>query len=323
VGAYFLRRILIAIPVLFGITIAGFLVLMSAPGDPITARLAPEVLARMTPADLAAARHALGLDQPLPIQYLDWLGGVLQGNLGYSFLDSRAVAETVGNRIGPTLLLMGSSLVLAVGFGIPLGVISAVNQYSKVDYGLSAVTVILIATPTFVFGLLGLDIFGVDLKVLPVGEMVTFGKEGDLVDRLAHLAMPAVILGASSAAPLLRYTRASMLDVLGSEYMTTARSKGLAGQTVVVRHGLRNALIPIITLVGILLPDLIGGAVITETVFDWPGMGQLAVQAASNRDPPLMMAIVLIVGASVLASSIIADFAYAVADPRVRYVRGR
>src|ERR1019366_7044588 len=129
--------------------------------------------------------------------------------------------------IGPTLLLMGTSLLLAGSFGMPLGVISAVNQYSRVDYGLSAVTIILIATPTFVFGLLGLDIFGVALKVLPVGEMVTFGKQDDLVDRLAHLAMPAVILGASSAAPLLRYTRASMLDVLGSEYMTTARSKGL------------------------------------------------------------------------------------------------
>ena len=221
---------------------------------------------------------------------------------------------------------MGASLLLAIGLGIPLGVISAINQYGKVDYSLSAVTVVLIATPTFVFGLLGLDIFGVALKVLPVGEMVTFGKDNDIIDRLAHLTMPAIILGAAYAAPLLRYrtrARACSRRVMGSRVRhDTARSKGLTGEAVVVSHGLRNALIPIITFLGWILPDLIGGAVITETVFDWPGMGPLAVQAASNRDPPLMMAIVLIVGTAVLVTSIIADFAYAVADPRVRFVRG-
>jgi peptide/nickel transport system permease protein len=323
VTAYFVRRVLIAIPVLLGITVFSFLVLAAAPGDPVTSRLSPEVLARLTPAELAAERHALGLDQPLPVQYLVWLQGVLQGDLGYSSLDGRSVAETVGARIGPTLLLMGTAMILAVLLGLPLGVLSALNHYGKLDYLLGTLAVALIATPTFVLGLLGLYFLGAEFKVLPVGEMSTFGKSNDIVDRAAHLVMPATILGLASAAPLMRYTRASMLDAIGGEYMTTATSKGLSRQDVVIRHGLRNALIPVITLLALLLPELVGGAVITETVFAWPGMGQLAVEAAADRDPPLLMAIVLLTGSAVLVSSIVADFFYALADPRVTYVDDR
>jgi peptide/nickel transport system permease protein len=322
-GAYFVRRLLIAIPVLIGITIAAFFVLSAAPGDPVLARLDPEVLSRLTPADIEARRRDLGLDQPIPIRYARWLGDVLQGNLGYSIVSGRPIAAEVGSRLGPSLTLMVVAAFIAIVVGIPFGVISAVKQYGRADYALSGFTIFLISTPTFVLGLLALYLFGVTLKVLPVGELFTFGKEQDVIDRAAHIVLPALILGLANAALLMRYTRSSMLDVLGSDHVTTARAKGLDGRTVLVRHALRNALIPIITVVAILLPELIAGAVITETVFNWPGLGQLAVRAARDRDPALMMGVILIVGVFTLAASIIADFAYSVADPRIRYVNSR
>jgi peptide/nickel transport system permease protein len=276
----------------------------------------------MTDADIARARAEAGLDQPLPIRYVKWLGSTLQGDFGFSIVSGRSIASEVGPRIGPSLLLMFAAVLIALVVGIPFGVISAINQYGKLDYSLSAFTILLISTPTFVLALLFLYLFGVTLRVLPVGDMVTFGKENDIADRLAHLTLPALILGLANAAPLVRYTRASMLEVMGSEYITTARSKGLAARTVLIRHGLRNALIPIITLLAILLPELVAGAVITETVFNWPGLGQLSVRAAADRDPALMMGVVLIVGVAVLVSSIIGDLAYSIADPRIRFVRG-
>jgi peptide/nickel transport system permease protein len=323
VSAYFVRRILIAVPVLIGITLAAFIVLSAAPGDPITARMDPEVLSRLTQEDLDRRRRELGLDQPAPIRYVIWLAGVVQGDFGFSIVTGRPIASEVGNRLGPSLTLMASAALIAVLVGIPFGVISAVNQYGRLDYALSALTIFLISTPTFVLGLLALYLFGVSLKVLPVGELFTFGKEDDLVDRLAHLVMPAMILGLVNAAPLMRYTRASMLEVLGSDYITTARAKGLVSRVILVRHALRNALIPVITILAILLPELVAGAVITETVFNWPGLGQLSVKAAADRDPALMMGVVLIVGTATLVASILADFAYSVVDPRIRYVRAR
>ncbi len=322
-ATYFVRRLLIAVPVLIGITLAAFFVLSAAPGDPVLARLDPEVLSRLTPADIEERRRQLGLDQPIPIRYARWLGDVLQGNLGFSIVSGRSIAAEVATRLGPSLTLMVIATLIALLVGIPFGVLSAVNQYGRMDYFLSGFTIFLISTPTFVLGLVVLYIFGVSLGWLPVGELFTFGKENDLVDRAAHVVMPAMILGLANAAPLMRYTRASMLDVLGSDYMTTARAKGLVSRVILVRHGLRNALIPIITILAILLPELIAGAVITETVFNWPGLGQLAVRAARDRDPALMMGVVLIVGTFTLIASIVADFAYSVVDPRIRYVRRR
>jgi peptide/nickel transport system permease protein len=322
VGAYFIRRILIAIPVLLGITIAAFFVLAAAPGDPILARMDPELLSRLTDAQLQDMRHQLGLDQPIPVRYLVWLGGVLHGDFGYSIASGRPIVSEVLPALGPSLLLAGAAALVAIAIGIPFGALAAVNQYGKIDYLVSASTIAVISTPTFVLGLIFLYVFGVGLRWLPVGDMVTFGKEDDLIDRAAHLVLPALILGLANAAALARYTRSSLLDVIGSEYMTTARSKGIGSRTVLVRHGLRNALIPIITLVAILLPNLVAQAVITESVFNWPGIGQLSVKAASDRDPALMMGVVLLIGVAVLICSIIADFAYAVADPRIRFVRG-
>jgi peptide/nickel transport system permease protein len=321
-GAYFVRRILIAIPVLLGITIAGFFVLAAAPGDPLLAHMDPEALARMTDEQLALMRHDAGLDQPIPVRYVIWLFGVLQGDFGYSIVSGRSIVDEVVPRLGPSLMLTGAAALVAIVVGIPAGVLSAINQYGKLDYFLSAFTIGVISTPTFVLGLVFLFVFGVSLRWLPVGELFTFGKEGDVIDRIAHLVMPATILGLANAAPIVRFTRSQMLEILGSDYITTARSKGLPARAVLVRHGLRNALIPIITLIAILLPQLVAQAVVTETVFNWPGLGQLSVKAASDRDPALMMGIVLLVGVSVLIASILADLAYSVADPRIRYVRG-
>jgi peptide/nickel transport system permease protein len=324
-GAYFVRRILIAIPVLLGITMLAFLVVNMTPGDPLTARMDPEVLAQIqaNPALLEARRRELGLDQPLPVQYLRWLGGVLTGDLGYAVSTGRPITEEIGPRLGPSLTLMLLAALVALAFGLPAGVIAAVRQYGPLDYVLSALTVLLISTPTFVLGLVGIYVFGVSFGVLPVGELYTVGKEDDLLDRAAHYVLPALILGLVNAALLMRYTRASMLEALGADYMTTARSKGLPSRIVVVRHGLRNALIPVITVLAFLMPELIAGAVVTETVFNWPGLGQLAVRAAKAGDPALMMGLVLVVGIAVLVASIVADLAYSIADPRIRFDRSR
>ena len=331
-GAYIVRRILIAIPVLFGITIIAFGILSTAP-DQLGALIDPERRATMTPAQLEAVRRDLGLDGPPYVRYVRWLGlqplvavvtgekavpGVLEGELGYTLSSRRPVGEEITVRIGPTLLLLVGSLIVALLVGIPFGLITAVRQYGKLDYLLTTFTMILISTPTFVLGLLMIYLFGVSLRILPIGGIQSLGKPFSYADLAAHLAMPALILGFGYAAPLMRYTRASMLEVLNSEYITTARAKGLRDRAVIVRHGLRNALIPIITVVGLLLPELVAGAIITEQVFSWPGMGLLAVRAASQRDPSLMMGIVLLVAVAVLTINIITDVAYTYADPRIR-----
>jgi peptide/nickel transport system permease protein len=323
VGAYVLRRILISVPVLIGITIVAFTALSLAPGDPLMARLDPSILARIQsdPARLAQMRHELGLDQPLPIRYVLWLGGAIQGDFGYSIASHRTIVFEISKRIPPTLALMGAATLIAIFVGIPFGVISALRQYSKVDYSVTSATMLLASTPTFVLGLSGIYIFAVWLHVVPSSGIQTLGKPANFADFLWHMALPAMVLGLSSAAPLLRYTRASMLDVLNSEYITTARAKGLISRTVVIRHAFRNSLIPIITVIGLLLPELVGGAVITEQIFAWPGMGQMAVRAASDRDTALMMGIVLVVGIAVLMTNILVDVLYATVDPRIRFGR--
>jgi peptide/nickel transport system permease protein len=335
VGAYVIRRLLIAIPVLFGITIIAFAILSTAP-DPLGALIDPEARASMSQEQIEAIRHDLGLDGPVYERYARWLGlqpivaavtgekaipGVLQGNLGFTLSTRRAVSEELFPRIGPTLLLMTASLILATIIGIPFGIVSAVKQYGKIDYLLTSLTMILISTPTFVLGLILIYVLGVTFRLLPIGGMATLGKPFSLPDLAAHIVMPVLILGFAYAAPLMRYTRTSMLEVLDSEYVTTARAKGLRSRLILIRHALRNALIPIITVLGLLLPDLVAGAIITEQVFSWPGMGLLAVRAASQRDPSLMMGIVLLIAIAVLLANIVTDVAYTVADPRVRLDR--
>jgi peptide/nickel transport system permease protein len=318
-ATYILRRILIAFPVLLGITIASFIALSLAPGDPLTARMDPTVLAQLqrNPQLLQERRHELGLDQPVPVRYVVWLAGAIQGDLGYSIQSHRPIAEEIAKRIPPTLALMSVAILIAILVGIPLGILAALRPYSKADYGMTTVTLALSSVPTFVLGLGAIYIFAVWLNLLPSGGMQTLGKPNSVVDFGSHLLLPAMVLGLASAAPLLRYTRASMLEALNGEYVVAAKAKGLTPNTVVIRHAFRNSLIPIITVIGLLLPELVAGAVITEQIFAWPGMGQLAVRAASDRDPALMMGVVLVIGTAVLVTNILVDITYARADPRV------
>jgi peptide/nickel transport system permease protein len=333
VGAYILRRILIAIPVLFGITLVAFIALSLAPGDPLLARLEPAQLAELQnhPEVLEARRHELGLDQPVypaivdgkpvPGRFLTWLGGALTGDFGYSIKSHRPVIQEITTRIPPTLALMGTATLLALLLGIPFGVIAALRQYSRLDYILTSATVLMASAPSFVLGLIGIYVFAVWIHLLPTSGIQTLGKPNTIPDFLLHLILPALVLGLGSAAPLLRYTRASMLDTLSSEYITTAKAKGLAPRLVTVRHAFRNSLIPIITIIGLLVPELVAGAVITEQIFAWPGMGQLAVRAAADRDTALMMGVVLVVSFAVLTTNIVVDLLYATIDPRIRLGR--
>ena len=319
-GSYILRRILIAFPVLLGITIVGFTALSLAPGDPLLARLDPSQLAQLqqNPERLAERRKELGLDQPVPVRYAVWLAGAITGDFGYSIQSHRPIAEEISKRIPVTLALMGTAIFIALIIGIPFGILSSLRQYSRLDYTLSTFTMLMSSAPTFLLGLAGIYIFAVYLDLLPSGGVQTLGKPSGLADFAWHIILPASVLGLSSAAPLLRYTRAAMLEVLNSDYVTTARSKGLAPRVVIIRHAFRNSLIPIVTVIGLLLPELVAGAVITEQIFSWPGMGQLAVRAARDRDPALMMGVMLTVAVAVLATNILVDVLYARIDPRIR-----
>ena len=281
-------------PVLFGITLIAFTALSLAPGDPLLARIDPSILAQQSP---------------------EWL----RGDLGFSIVTHRPIADELAIRLPVTLQLMGAALLIAICVGIPFGVISAVRQYSKVDYALTTFTIVMISTPTFFLGMLAIYVFGVYFRLLPTSGVATLGTPPSLVDRLMHLVLPAGILGLANAAQLMRYTRASMLETLRKEYITTAKAKGLNTVVILVRHALRNALISIITVIGLLLPELVAGAIVTEQIFAWPGMGFMAVRAAADRDPSLLMGVVLVVGVGVLLSSLLADIAYIVVNPRVRY----
>lgn len=324
-GSYLLRRLLIAIPVLLGVTMISFIALSLAPGDPLMARLDPGQLAELqrNPERLEERRRELGLDQPIPVRYVVWLGGAIQGDFGYSIQSHRPIGDEIVKRIPPTLALMGTAIAIAIILGVPFGVLSALRQYSPLDYALTTITMLMTSTPSFVLGLAGIYLFAVWLDLVPSGGIGTLGKPFSVGDFMHHMILPASVLGLASAAPLMRYTRAAMLEVLNSDYVVTARAKGLAPRTVILRHAFRNSLIPIITVIGLLLPELVAGAVITEQIFAWPGMGALAVRAAKDRDPALMMGVVLVVGTAVLVTNILVDILYTRVDPRIRFGRTR
>ena len=315
---YIIRRLLIAIPIFFGITILVFLLLWAAPGDPVSAFIRPELAGNEEMRRIITLRY--GLDQPLPVRYVRWFVEAMQGNLGYKLGGvGLPVLDTVMRGLGASLLLMGTALLIGIFVGIPLGMLSALRQYSKLDYALTGVAFLGISIPSFMLGLLGLYIFGLTFRLFPIGGMVTAGQPFSLPDLLSHLALPALILGVAYVAILMRYTRSAMLEVLGSLYITTADAKGLPPRIVITRHALRNALIPIVTIIGLSLPELVGGAVIIETVFSWPGLGSMMVEAVTGRDYPMIMGLSLVVAIFVLLANLVTDVAYAVVDPRIRY----
>jgi peptide/nickel transport system permease protein len=314
---YIVRRLMVAIPVLLGITILVFLFLALAPGDPVSAFIRPELANNAQVRQAIIARY--GLDQPLPIRYVRWLVEALQGNLGYRLVGGLPVLDTVVRGLAASAILMGTALLIGIVLGIPLGLISALRQYSKLDFGLTAVAFLGISIPSFMLGIGSLWLFGLQLRLFPIGGMQTAGAPFTFSDLLAHLALPALVLGVGYVAILMRYTRSAMLEVVHSLYVVTAESKGLSRRVVIARHAFRNALIPILTVIGLSLPDLVGGAVITETVFTWPGAGLLMVEATMARDYSLIMGLTLAIGVTVLAANLLTDVMYAVSDPRIRY----
>jgi peptide/nickel transport system permease protein len=318
-GRYILRRILISIPVLFGITVVTYLIVTLAPGDPVSALVDPEQVAALGPGWLEQQRAELGLDRPLPVRYGLWMKEILQGNLGYSYSDRQPVADKISERIWPTVKLMLTVQVMALLIALPIGVVSAVKQYSILDYLATVFGFATISIPSFFLALAGIYVFAIKLRLLPTAGMATIGKPPSLLDSLHHLILPATVLGLAQAAPLIRYTRSSMLETIRQDYVRVARAKGLSEGNVIIRHALRNALIPLVTVVALTLPQLLGGTVIIEQVFSWPGMGTLAIKAVRGRDYPTIMAINMIGAVAILVSSLIADVIYAWIDPRINY----
>ncbi|WP_133709446.1 ABC transporter permease [Rhizobium sp. BK313] len=314
---YSLRRLIIGVGMLIALSMLIFLLLRLTPGDPIDAYIDPNV--PMSPADLANLRRSLGLDQPLPLQYLGWLQNALTGNLGYSIkrLD-QPVLSLVLSRIGPTVLLMGSALVIAIIAGIAVGVFSAVRRNSLADLSFSVFALAGISSPAFLSALIGLYIFSVRLHWMPSGGMLTPGEDFSIGDLIHHLILPAALLSIAQAALITRYMRASLLEVLNQDYVRTARAKGVMEFWVITKHALRNALLPIVTLIGSTIGLAIGGAIFIESVFNWPGMGLLLVDAVEARDYPVIMGATLVIGICVIVVNLLTDITYAVVDPRIK-----
>lgn len=311
---YIVRRMLISIPVLFGVTLIAYFIMNLAPGDAVDMLISPG----LSPEDIALKREALGLDEPVLMQYVKWLGELVQGNLGYSFTNRRPVTERIGERLGPTLTLTLTALLLSYVIAIPIGVISAVRQYSALDYSSTIFSFLGISVPNFFFGLLMIYVFALKLDLFPTGGMQTIGAPFSIADRAQYLVLPVIVLSLQNTGVVMRYTRSGMLEVIHQDYVRTARAKGLGERLVLYRHAIRNALIPVITLAGVQLPFLLGGAIITEQVFNWPGMGRLAVEAINQRDYPTIMGLNLLAAIMVIAGNLFADVMYGVVDPRIR-----
>ncbi len=316
---YVLRRVALIFPLMFAITVVNYTIYVLSPGDPVSALLNPESMRYLEEEDLQALREAMGLNRPLHVRYLIWLREALRGNLGYSTQMRLPVQHIIVRDIGNTLGLMGFALLFSTVAGIVLGIISALKQYSMLDYILTGIAFGGIAVPGFFFALLLIYVVGLRLEWFPVGGIVTVGAPPSVGDRLWHMVLPVVALSYEGLSTLLRYTRASMLEVVRQDYITTARAKGLAERTVIMWHAFKNALLPVITITGLRLPTLVGGAVLIESVFNYRGIGHTLVAAAGGRDYPLLMGGLLVTAIMVLLSNLIADLAYAWADPRIRY----
>jgi peptide/nickel transport system permease protein len=312
---YLARRVLQALVVLGLVSLAGFSILHLAPGGPMAIyAMSPAMSAE----DLQRLAQELGLDRPLHEQYLGWIRGILSGNWGRSYRDGRLVLEVVSDRVPATVVLMASAFSIAVILGLFTGIVSAVRQYSLFDHLATFLAMVALSIPTFWLGLMAIYVFAELLRVLPPGNMGTVGADFSLPDRLRHLVLPAGTLGVVMVATWSRYTRASMLEVIREDYVRTAVAKGVAGGTVIMKHALRNALIPLVTLAGLQLPLVFSGALVTETVFTWPGMGRLFVDSIGYRDYPVLMGLLMLTAVLVVVGNLLADLVYAVIDPRVR-----
>ena len=314
---YIAYRLVLGMFMLLALTVLIFIMLRLTPGDPIDAYINPTI--PIAAADLAALRERLGLDRPLPLQYFAWLGAALSGDFGYSIQRSGApVLPLVLSRVWPTVLLMLTATAIAIVVGIVAGIVSAVRKNKPTDIGLSVFSFLGVSSPAFLTGLLGLYAFSVVLRWFPAGGMLTPGRPYSGLDLLYHLILPATLLSIAQGALIMRYMRGSLLEVLSQDYVRTARSKGVREFWVVVKHAVRNALLPVITLIGSSIGGAIGGAIFIESVFNWPGMGLLMISAVTSRDYSVIMCATLLIGASVILVNLLTDIAYAAVDPRIR-----
>lgn len=312
-GKYIIKRILIAIPVLIGITIIDYAIMCMA-GSPLEMLQGP----RVSEAAVEAKKIALGLDKPFYIQYFVWLSQLLHGNMGYSMKSYQPVSEMIGSHLGPTLLLMGVSLIVSLLMAIPAGIYSAIKQYSKGDYAVVTLSFLGSSIPGFFLSLLLIYIFTVKLGWLPSSGMTTLGTQGGFADVAKHMVMPVIVLAVSIAGRNIRYIRSAMLEILQQDYLRTARAKGIGNFKVINKHALRNALVPIITVIGMEIPVMFGGAVIVEQVFSWPGLGLMTMSAITSRDFPVIMGVCLLSAVVVLIANLITDILYALVDPTIQ-----
>ncbi|WP_199618895.1 ABC transporter permease [Paenibacillus alkalitolerans] len=316
---FIVRRTLQTIPLLFIISIITFLLMTLAPGDPTAMFQNPE--GENNAESLENVRDKLGLNEPIYVQYLKWLKLiVLEGDMGYSFQDGRPVLTKIVERIPATLILMGTAITLSFLIAIPIGVYSAVRKYSALDNTFTVLSFLGVSIPSFFLALMAILVFSITWPIFPVSGMRGDDTSGfDFADIAYHLVLPATVLAFGLIASLSRFMRSSMLDVINQDFIRTARAKGLSDNKVVLKHALRNALLPIITLIGLQLPHLLGGALIIEQIFAWPGMGRLAVGAIFIRDYQVIMGITMVGSVLVVLGNLLADVLYAVVDPRIQY----
>jgi len=320
---YILRRVLQIPPLLLGISILTFLIFYFSPVDPVVAYLGLTTVQKMPPEDVARVEKQLGLDQPVQVRYMDWLGRVLHGDWGFSHIKKRPVLDVILERFSATLLLTITGYGLSAVLGILLGLASASRAGSRFDASLNGLNYVIYSTPTFLVALLVMLVFAVWLGWLPSSRMVSVAEPTsfwpNVLDRMRHLILPAFVLAMSHMAVFYTYTRSSVLEAMREDYILTARAKGLSDRTIIYRHAFRNSLLPFITQVGMAIPWLIAGSVVVETIFAWPGIGKLAYDAALRADYMLLMGLTLFTSLLVISGNLLADIAYAMADPRVKY----
>src|SRR2546428_4670732 len=315
-GTYIARRLIQALPLLLGISVASFAILKAVPGGPLAAY---ESNPNVTDEDLRRLERSFGLDQPLPVQYVNWLSKFLVGDWGYSFVSHQPVLGLIGERLPNTVYLMGTVFLTVLVLAIPIGVLTAGRQDSRFDHIVTGPTFAFLSTPTFWLGLLLIIAFGLQLRLVPLGGMATLGTDFDLLDRVRHLILPVATLSLVGIGRYVRFLRASMLETLTQDYLRTARAKGLGERIVVARHALKNASIPLVTVAALDLPELFVGALVTEQIFGWPGMGRLYWDAATRSDYPVIMGFLAVAASLIILANLAADVFYAYLDPRIRY----
>ena len=313
---YILKRLLYAIPVFLGITFVIYTLINLAPGGPLSVLAAS---GEMSLSDLEALKISMGLDKPIVIRYFIWLGDLLHGDFGISYRTSQEVSLMISQRIMPSLMLTGTGILAAMLVGVPLGIISAYKPNSVWDHISTFISFIGASVPNFFLSLLLIYVLAVKLKWFPTSGMQSSGMSGNLLDLLHHLALPAFVCGIQPIGNYIKQTRSSVLEVLNEEYIKTARSKGLTNVAIVLKHAFRNALIPIVTTISLSIPFLIGGAVVTEQIFAWPGIGSLMITAITSRDYPVIMGVAVLICGVVLVANLILDLIYAALDPRIKF----